>query len=86
MDFQDGSFFKLYLEHISRVRNCGDHVLLCFPLTRDLICTVGLHPAYTAAPAQGALLHVRQKGLPLTLLEAPWSCLRTLPSKYIYCG
>lgn len=56
MDFQYGSFFKLYLEHISRVRNCGDHVLLCFPLTRNVVCTVGLCPAYVAAPTQGSLL------------------------------
>lgn len=49
-------FFKLYLEHISRVRNCGDHVLLCFPLTRNVVCTVGLCPAYIAAPTQGSLL------------------------------
>ena len=56
MDFQYGSFFKLYLAHISRVRNCGDHVLLCFPLTRNVVCTVGLCPAYIAAPTQGSLL------------------------------
>lgn len=49
-------FFKLYLAHISRVRNCGDHVLLCFPLTRNVVCTVGLCPAYIAAPTQGSLL------------------------------
>ena len=56
MDFRYGSFFKLYLEHISRVRNCRDHVLLCFPLTRDVICTVGLCPAYIAAPMLESLL------------------------------
>lgn len=61
-------------------------MFFCFPLTRDVVCTVGLCPAYTAAPTQGSLLHVHQKGLPLALLEAPWSRLRTLPSKCIYCG
>lgn len=39
MDFQYGSFFRLYLERISCVRNCGDHVLLfSFDTRRRLHC------------------------------------------------